>query len=65
MTIMSRVREHYTESLEHFSKNNIVGVFLQGSQNYKLDTPSSDVDTKLIVTPSFNDIALMKQPVKS
>lgn len=65
MTIMSRVREHYTESLEHFSENNIVGVFLQGSQNYKLDTPSSDVDTKLIVTPSFNDIALMKQPVST
>ena len=26
-------------------KDNIVGIFLQGSQNYGLDTENSDIDT--------------------
>ena len=62
---MERVREHYTEALEHFPEDRIVGIFLQGSQNYKLDTPNSDVDTKLIVVPSFEDIALARKPVST
>ena len=65
MTIYDRVTEHYEESLEHFSSNQIVGCFLQGSQNYNLDLPISDVDTKLIVVPSFKDIALNRKPVST
>ena len=63
--VINRVNDHYTESLEYFSESNIVLIALQGSQNYNLDTPSSDVDTKLIITPSFKDIALAKQPVST
>lgn len=63
--IMARLREHYEEALEHFEKSHIVGIWLQGSQNYGLDTPNSDVDTKLIVTPSFKDIALAAKPVST
>ena len=65
MTVYDRVTEHYEESLEHFSSNQIVGCFLQGSQNYNLDLPTSDVDTKLIVVPSFKDIALNRKPVST
>ena len=36
--------------------------FLQGSQNYQLDTEFSDVDTKLIIAPTFEEIAMNKQP---
>ena len=57
--------DHFTEAKEHFSDNNIVGLFLQGSQNYGLDTPHSDIDTKLIVTPSFKDLALNRKPVST
>ena len=64
-TTMDRVREHYAEALEHFPEDRIVGIFLQGSQNYKLDLPTSDVDTKLIVVPTFEDIALARQPVST
>lgn len=60
-----RVKEHYVEALEHFPERSIVGLFLQGSQNYGLDTPNSDIDTKLIVVPSFRDIALNKKPVST
>jgi predicted nucleotidyltransferase len=63
--IFKGLDEHYKESLEYFNKNQIVGLFLQGSQNYGLDTPNSDIDTKLIVIPSFKDIALAAQPVST
>ena len=63
--IMKRVRGHYEESLEHFQENEIVGCFLQGSQNYGLDYEGSDVDTKLIVVPNFRDICLNKKPIST
>ncbi len=63
--IMSRLREHYDESLQYFKEEQIVGCFLQGSQNYGLDYEGSDVDTKLIVVPSFKDICLDKSPIST
>lgn len=63
--IMKRVQEHYDEALQYFPEEQIVGVFLQGSQNYELDYEGSDVDTKLIVVPSFRDICLNKKPVSA
>ena len=63
--IMKRVQEHYDEALQYFPEEQIVGVFLQGSQNYELDYAGSDVDTKLIVVPSFKDICLNRKPVST
>ena len=63
--VFVRVRAHLNEARQYFSDNNIVGIFLQGSQNYGLETPHSDVDTKLVVTPTFRQIAFNKQPVSS
>ena len=63
--IMDRVREHYNEALEHFPEDRIVGIFYQGSGNYGLDYEGSDVDTKLIVTPTFEDIAMNKKAVST
>ena len=60
-----RVNEHYQEALEHFPREQIVGCFLQGSQNYGLDYDGSDVDTKLIVVPSFKDICLNRKPIST
>ena len=65
MTVFERVEEHYKEALGYFPENQIVGIYLQGSQNYGLDLPGSDVDTKLIVVPSFKDIALNSKPVST
>ena len=64
-TVMQRVQEHLDEALTHFHEDQVVGIFLQGSQNYRLDTPHSDVDTKLIVVPSFKDIAMNRKPVST
>lgn len=63
--IMNRVQDHFEESLTMFDKSRIVGIFLQGSQNYGLQIPTSDVDTKLIVTPTFDEVVLNKKPIST
>ena len=63
--IIRGMLDHYSESRLYFNENHMVGLFLQGSQNYDLDTPESDIDTKLIVVPSFKDIALARKPVST
>ena len=63
--INNKMWEHFNESREHFQTDRIVCLILQGSQNYGLDTLTSDVDTKLIVCPSFKDIAMNKKPVST
>ena len=60
--VMLDVQAHLDEAKLYFPEDRIVGIFLQGSQNYGLDTVNSDVDTKLIVLPTFEDIAFNKQP---
>lgn len=62
MTTQERVNEHYWEALEYFPKSRVVGIFLQGSQNYGLEVEGSDVDTKLVVTPTFEEIVFNKKP---
>lgn len=63
--IMDCVREHYNEALEYFPEDRIVCLALQGSQNYGLDYEGSDIDTKLIVTPTFKEIAMNHKPVST
>ena len=60
-TIMERLQDHYEEALGYFPEERIVGIFLQGSQNYGLQIEGSDVDTKLVITPTFEDIAMNKK----
>lgn len=63
--IMARLREHYEEAKQYFDESRIVGIFIQGSQNYGLDYEGSDIDTKLIVVPTFEEIAFNKKPVST
>lgn len=63
--ICSELQKHYQESLKHFDEDHIVGIFLQGSQNYGLDVEGSDIDTKLIVTPTFKEIVRADNPVST
>lgn len=60
---MNKLNEHYAEARKMFAEDRIVGIFLSGSQNYGLDDEYSDVDTKLIITPSINDFIFNKSPV--
>ena len=63
--IMQRVHDHLEETRERFDNSRIVGIFLQGSQNYGLQIPTSDVDTKLILTPTFKEIVFNKKPIST
>lgn len=63
--INERVREHYEEALTMFPESRIVGVFYQGSANYGLDYEKSDVDTKCILVPTFEDIAFNRKPIST
>ena len=64
--IKNRVKEHY----EYLIKNTnyeVMYLALQGSQNYGLDVYDedykSDIDTKAIVLPSFEDFVHNRKPV--
>lgn len=63
--IMKRVQEHY-DYLQQKGYE-IVFLALQGSQNYGLDVYDenymSDIDTKAVVLPSFEDFVYNRQPV--
>ena len=54
--ILKSMYYHWDEATKLFNINNIVMLSLQGSQNYNLETETSDVDTKLLITPTMNDI---------
>jgi len=58
--IMKRLSEHLEAVRDKHPE--WVGIFLQGSQNYNLDYEGSDIDSKLIVLPSFEDFVLNKRP---
>lgn len=59
--VMDKVETHLEAA--NVRGENWVSLMAYGSQNYGLDTQSSDVDTRLIVLPSFEDIVLNKKPV--
>ena len=63
--IMKRLREHYDRGVELYGESRIVGLFCQGSQNYGLDYEGSDIDTKLIIVPSIDDIIFNRKPVST
>lgn len=65
LNILDRVDEHLGEALQFYHENQVVCIALQGSQNYGLQIPGSDVDTKLILTPSLNDLIFNRQPVST
>lgn len=63
--ILSCLREHYEEALQ--LGHEVFAIIVQGSQNYGLDiytdTYKSDIDTKCIILPSFDDFVAGRSPV--
>ena len=62
---MEQVQRHYDEALKLYPADRIVGVFLQGSQNYGLDYEGSDIDTKCIIAPTLEDLIFNHKPVST
>lgn len=62
-TLEERVREHWEDAKKLYPEDRIVCLCLQGSQNYYLDDEESDVDTKLLVVPTLDEIIFNRKPV--
>lgn len=58
--VQQRVEKHYEFVCSQYNEDQILGVFLYGSQNYDLDSPFSDVDTKAIYIPTFEEVVFNK-----
>lgn len=62
--INKRLKEHYEYVKD---KYDVIYLALQGSQNYELDMYDdeykSDIDTKAIILPSFEDIVYNRKPI--
>lgn len=57
--IKMRIKQHYKEVLASgIKEKDLLGVFLYGSQNYGIDTINSDIDTKAIIIPDFQNLCL-------
>mgnify|MGYP002673025257 CR=1 FL=1 len=63
LKIRIRLQEDY-EFLSNLGYN-VLGVFLYGSQNYEMDTENSDIDTKAIIIPNFEDLISRKEVSKT
>ena len=67
--IMNRVHEHFDDALNEFDYSHIIGLFLQGSQNYGMDLYTdeyrSDIDCMAVVLPSFDDFVDSKKEVST
>ena len=61
--IMERVSQHHQAARDYAENKGgyIIGTFLQGSQNYNLDTEESDVDTVSVYVPTV-DFAIVNSP---
>lgn len=67
--ISEGLHRHLDEFLKHYSHLELLGIFIQGSQNYNLDIYDeeykSDIDTKAIVIPSLEDIVMNRKPIST
>lgn len=58
--VMKRLQEHYDYLIEQ--GHEVVFLVHQGSYNYNLDYEKSDIDSKAIILPSFEDFVQSKAP---
>ena len=67
--IMNKLFEHYFEFREVYPDLHFFALCLQGSQNYDLDIYNeeyqSDVDSKVIVIPSLEDLVYNRAPIST
>lgn len=63
MNIMDELRRRHKIMCDHYGVERVVATFLYGSQNYKMDIETSDIDSITIIVPSLEDIIIMRQPI--
>lgn len=65
LEVLANVWSHLEESIEYFSEDQVAFIALQGSQNYGLEVPGNNVDAKLVLLPSLDDLIFNRKPVST
>lgn len=63
LTVLDKMQMHYEMATKIVPKEQIIGVFLRGSQNYGLEIETSDVDTLCLVVPSVEELVRAERPL--
>ena len=63
--VMNTLYKYYNEIKDKYPNNDIVGIFLFGSQNYNLNTETSDIDAIAIITPSWKNVVYTERPIST
>jgi ribosomal protein S25 len=59
--VIKQLNEHMQEVINRgYDEERILGIFLYGSQNYGFATEKSDVDSRVIIFPTFEEFCLQK-----
>lgn len=61
--ILDRMMEHLKHGLNTYPNHDWFIISLQGSQNYHMDDEQSDIDTKLLLLPSVDELIFNKKPI--
>jgi predicted nucleotidyltransferase len=61
--VQHAVNVAYDQAVATYSKKQVIGAFVYGSQNYGLADEKSDVDVKVLLLPSATDIYMNAKPV--
>ena len=63
MNTQSKVSKTWEYCISQYGLDRCIALTLHGSQNYELDLPDSDVDTKLFIAPTWDEVIFCKQPI--
>lgn len=63
MNVQEKLNETWQHCFLLYGTDRCVALTLHGSQNYELDLPESDVDAKLIIVPTWDEVVFCKQPL--
>lgn len=63
--INKAIEKHKQAILDYgIKEKQLLGIFLYGSQNYGIETEDSDVDTKAIIIPTFEELLFSPMKIK-
>ena len=62
ITVMDKMNKTWEYCVKLYGLDRCVALCHHGSYNYELDLPSSDVDAKLFITPTWDEVVFCRQP---
>ena len=63
LTVMDKINETWEYCIKLYGLDRCIALCHHGSYNYELNLPESDVDAKLFITPTWDEVVFCKQPM--